>query len=106
VPSGGDEMNKPQKWAEVIKAWADGVEIEHRYIGCDKWCNYGPDHTPTFTDNALQFRIKPKKKSPNEVLAQALWPEENWDHISYNKDFYNKAALAVINAYKNGELDV
>lgn len=49
-------MNKPHKHAEVIKAWADGKEIECYYN--DQWmtCN-----TPLWGEGT-EYRIKPEPK--------------------------------------------
>jgi hypothetical protein len=49
-------MNKPHKHAEVIKAWADGKEIEYYYEG--KWTTcYRP-----IWDNLTPYRVKPEPK--------------------------------------------
>lgn len=51
-------MNKPHKHAELIKAWADGAEIEwydeyhSQYFNCTN---------PSWCDNT-KYRIKPKPK--------------------------------------------
>lgn len=52
---------KPQKHAEVIKAWADGAEIEYRNNGLTWACAT----TPTW-DERVEFRIKP---------AAPKWPQ-------------------------------
>lgn len=52
-------MNKPHKHAELIKAWADGAEIEffdricHAWLTCQK--------TPTWAEEN-SYRIKQEKK--------------------------------------------
>lgn len=49
-------MNKPHKHAELIKAWADGAEIQ--YKGSDgKWLDCG--NFFTWIDD-VEYRIKPK----------------------------------------------
>ena len=51
-------MSKPHKHAELIKAWADGAEIEvYNLIG---ECWY-PTTTPLW-DELNQYRIKPELK--------------------------------------------
>ncbi len=49
-------MNKPRKHAELIKAWADGAEIEGRYDSGSKWmtCN------PPYWHEDKEYRIKPQ----------------------------------------------
>lgn len=34
---------KPHKWAEVIKAWADGKPIQFKGNGFSDWVDYDPD---------------------------------------------------------------
>lgn len=48
----------PHKHAELIKAWADGAEIEYFSENTKKWYF---DSRPGW-DRAIQYRIKPKKK--------------------------------------------
>ena len=51
-------MNKPHKHAELIKAWADGAEIEAFCESIREW-----EYHPTPTWNPLTvYRIKPKVK--------------------------------------------
>lgn len=51
-------MKKPHKHAELIKAWADGAEIEHRWDTDDFWVE---SITPTWIGDCL-YRIKPEPK--------------------------------------------
>lgn len=30
---------KPHKWAEVIKAWADGKTVQYKYLDWSGWCD-------------------------------------------------------------------
>ena len=49
----------PHKHAELIKAWADGAEIQYN-IGLG-WKDYSsPQKTPSWGEPCIQFRIKPK----------------------------------------------
>lgn len=66
----------PHKWAKEIKAWADGAEIEYRYLNGGnpspekRWCPWMPlQGAATWQlNNAYQYRIKPEKK-PDVVVA-------------------------------------
>jgi hypothetical protein len=49
-------MNKPHKHAELIKAWADGAEIEVRSDDKDTWELI---QAPNWF-NCLEYRIKPQ----------------------------------------------
>lgn len=51
-------MGKPQKHAELIKAWADGAEIQFKHG--NKWLNI-TSISPYWEDN-VEYRIKPEKK--------------------------------------------
>jgi len=56
-------MGKPHLYAEVIKAWADGAEVQ--YYDCDKWWDWKNELTvglaPTF-DTEFKWRVKPQTK--------------------------------------------
>ena len=62
-------MNKPRKHVELIKAWADGAEIEHRLRPDWDWVT---SHYPSFDDHA-EYRIKPEPP-PNIVLMTCVYP--------------------------------
>ncbi len=55
---------KPHKHAEIIKAWADGAEIQSRVNDADEWDD---DRFPAWHTNAM-YRIKPEPK-PDISLA-------------------------------------
>lgn len=52
-------MTTPHKWADVIKAWADGKPIERRFMS-DKWREIVGHGTPPFDDTRNEWRIKPE----------------------------------------------
>ena len=52
-------MGTPHKHADIIKAWADGEEIEWRYASKENWEDLTVKH-PVF-DAIFEFRIKPKR---------------------------------------------
>ena len=82
-----------QKHAELIKAWADGAEIEKRQIYCKYQMNeepiivseeWLPCHSPTWAWNE-EYRIKPEPKAEpkkvtmyiyNNPLQGATWIDE------------------------------
>lgn len=52
-------MNKPHKHAEVIKAWADGAEIECRCpVNNSGWL---PTNAPSWFED-YEYRVKPQPK--------------------------------------------
>lgn len=62
-------MGTPHKHAELIKAWADGAEIEVRLGPKDKW---RPAPEPSWT-LGYEYRIKLAKK-PNVVTWAYITP--------------------------------
>lgn len=51
-------MSRPHKHAAVIKAWADGKEIEFRPFGRDYWQTMRDNH-PLWNENT-EYRVKPE----------------------------------------------
>lgn len=51
-------MKTPHKHAELIKAWADGAEIEYKYFRSGQWIQI---ETPNW-DATVEYRIKPEPK--------------------------------------------
>lgn len=63
---------KPHKHAELIKAWADGAEIECLDEHSGVWAAPGGE-APSWYKN-LKYRIKPEEKKP---VVRWLWVDEN-----------------------------
>jgi hypothetical protein len=57
-------MNKPHKHAELIKAWADGAEIEEQHNN-EIWRPFDDGHW--MEADAWKYRIKPEPK-PDVVM--------------------------------------
>ena len=56
---------KPHKWAKEIKLWADGAEVEFRYLHEGKWSEWEFESVPIWTvGEEYQYRIKPQPKEP------------------------------------------
>lgn len=64
-------MTTPHKHAALIKAWADGAVIEYYSPSRGGWFICTSTFTPEW-DPAVNYRIKPEKKSPGEVLNEAF----------------------------------
>ncbi len=84
---------KPHKHAELIKAWADGAEIEYK-------SPYGwspiEGRNPSWLDNS-EYRIKPEKKQP-VVRWQWVYPTmKGWSATNY---FYDDKEI--LNAIHDG----
>ena len=59
---------KPHKHAELIKAWADGVEIQQRYKDEPHgWTDWVLEESPQWwTYDSVEYRIKPEPKPDEE----------------------------------------
>lgn len=101
-------MNKPHKWAEVIKAWADGKTVQWRRnwgLSPTEWVDWDPKTGPSL-DSAVIFRIKPELKTPGQVCRSA-WYKAVHTRVAVTLEDtpeWEAAAKAVIEAYKAGEL--
>lgn len=71
---------KPHKHAELIKAWANGAEIEWRSNAVFSWVTC---HSPMW-DDAGEFRIKPEKKWYR--VAEFVYSDETNAAAAYNED--------------------
>lgn len=49
--------NPPHKHAELIKAWADGAEIEYRGLGIGSW--HDTENKPPIWSVDNEYRVKP-----------------------------------------------
>lgn len=85
-------MKTPHKHAALIKAWADGAEIEYRIYGTEEWF---PCHAVVGWYPSYEYRIKPESKPdvvltrridltcepskgfPCGLVAVGVWPKEN-----------------------------
>lgn len=58
-----DRKKIPHKHAELIKAWADGTEIQVRYFNHKVWSYWQDAPVPSFwTDSQYEYRVKPAPK--------------------------------------------
>lgn len=79
-------MNTPHKWANEIKAWADGKRIDCSFAGGD----WEPCEFPAWHDFKLNFRIAPEVELPEfPTLETQITPN---DHKNLTK--YAIAAVA------------
>lgn len=73
---------KPHKHAELIKAWADGHEVQFRTPG-DGWVGVG-DY-PCWIDNQ-EYRIKPAEKVVRWLWAYCALPNHWVQCTTYMTD--------------------
>ena len=73
-------MNKPHKHAELIKAWADGAQIEW-YCKISKiWREVNP---PQWSESN-EYRIKPEEKKP---IVRWKWAEL-WNTDWFESEYF------------------
>jgi hypothetical protein len=63
-------MKTPHKHAELIKAWAEGAEIEFYSKGLNGWIK---SDTPQWYDE-YEYRIKPEPK-PDHVVSRWVYSD-------------------------------
>ena len=70
--------NKPPVHAEVIKAWADGAEIEYRNTSNDMWRDV-LGNSPAW-HSYVQYRVKPKPVFKYHGIMQGLGSFNDFNH--------------------------
>lgn len=66
---------KPHKWAEVIKAWADGKQIQVMDTRVNEWADYENEQlTPDFSLDYFKWRVKPE----NIVIEGEISPNHHF----------------------------
>ena len=74
-------MSKPHKHAELIKAWADGAQIERYFEATDEWVHH---KTPAWSESSV-YRVKPKVKwTPEYTLVASEYLNDNQSYSDYN----------------------
>jgi hypothetical protein len=96
---------KPHKWHKEICAWADGAEIEWRWLPNmygtkDNWRVYQQDNNLTFFQEGVEYRIKPQPKEPQYLYVYKMLTNEGlriqfWDTYTYQKEYIGKIKLEV-----------
>lgn len=95
-------MNKPHKHAELIKAWADGAEIEIRTQYPDKsWSNWEVFEEPRWGISYAEYRLKQEIPQWHKDIIQAInegkeiqvfrngdWIKSNLEIISWENPSY------------------
>lgn len=64
-------MTQRHKHADLIKAWADGAEIQFRVPPCKEWSNHGKGESPSWNIE-IEYRVKPEPKP--DVIRYAAMP--------------------------------
>lgn len=69
---------KPHIHAEIIKAWADGAEIEARYciisLATNRWSNWFTVENPEWIPHQ-EYRVK---QQPKPDIVRYIWATKNF----------------------------
>jgi len=90
-------MTTPHKWADVIKAWADGKSIQVRIVG-GEWLNYFRQGimSPAFNNPATEWRVK-----PNTIRYRCYVAVEETD--LFYVDTYNQSLECDIKVFEKSD---
>ena len=66
-------MNKPHVHAAVIKAWADGAQIQYKMEDSSHWRDFGDLISPSWSEKNY-YRVKPETKTFRVALLMACSP--------------------------------
>ncbi len=92
------------KHAELIKAWADGAEIEARYLKADGWTDWKKEEGGfIWFVGGAEYRIKPEPK-PDIVDYLFISDKKSSDLPEINWVFVNTANLKLIWDGETGKL--
>lgn len=82
-------MNKPHLHAEVIKAWADGNEIEFRQATHHIW---ETTKNPSWNVNT-EYRVKPKPKPKPKTVVKyhgIMQGTDGYEHMNHNTGYHSE----------------
>lgn len=86
-------MPKPHKYAKIIKAWADGIEIQMKYED-GSWRDLTRNY-PTW--EAIDYRIKPKPQQIEGWIGHAANTGHRNFHTSLPHDtgYFKRCCLTI-----------
>lgn len=94
---------KQRKWHKEIKAWADGAEIQERYIPDDDiWITLKEDDEPLWHCNDYEYRIKPQPKEPQYLDVYFEYAKGNHMFTTHKefKSYYDHTDFKYIGKIK------
>jgi hypothetical protein len=104
---------KPHKHAELIKAWADGADIQIQLlVGNELKPEWHDDYDPRWADNR-KYRIKPETKPDivksfilesnpilglrlNEISGFKMQPHEDWIRIVFDGETAKMKSVEIL----------
>jgi hypothetical protein len=90
-------MNK-QEFAKVVQVWADGQEVEFRYLGSQSHGEWITEEDAPQWDSELEYRIKPKDVIEYRY-TEARFDRDDWYPSSCP---FSNSKLKI--TYTNGKL--
>ena len=97
---------KPHKHAKLIKAWADGAEIEQRYVleDEDDWITEWHKFDECWEDDAWEYRIKPEPKVDVVMYGIATYKNKHFELYCWGSEYLKKENLKLTFDSETGEL--
>lgn len=92
----------PHKHAEVIKAWADGAEIETESTN-GKWLTFPKDCNPEWLEH-VQYRVKPAKPERAPIKLKSDEQEMMKFYYAHEGDMM-ESAICLVKQVVQWELD-
>ena len=83
-------VKQPHKHAAIIKAWADGAQIQCKGDPRDR--DYWLDTQNPFFNQDYEYRIKPEKKSDGQLMFECFSNQCEWENLN-SKLFWEHAAI-------------
>lgn len=84
-------MKTPHKHAALIKQWADGAEIEYYHERTKTWITL--KETSPYWDVNVQYRVKPQKKTPGQIMFEIWNPNCSWE-TTYDGTYFKSKCEA------------
>lgn len=94
-------MGTPQKHAEIIKAWADGAQVEFVVEEGEEWTGYAKGENPSW-DNNLLYRIKPEPK-PDRVVFLNVYEHNGYRSIADAEEVAGSSSAGMLKLTFDGE---
>jgi hypothetical protein len=86
-------MGKPHKHADLIKAWADGADIQQRYDAVKEWQPI--DQFPSWAEN-FEYRIKPNTVKYRLYLWENNMEEFSVEALNSTEDYAPEASVGFV----------
>lgn len=97
-------MSTPHKYADAIKAWAEGRSVQFFGAG-KKWRDYDglPPCVPAFNTDGLEWRVKPQ---PEFVRARAYRTRSGDVRVAREERWASVERLSIFSCWASEPVDI